>query len=156
MNASRRAPAAGVLGLAVASVVPATVATQKSQRPRPRPSRLLLVNVHDLGEAGLAVLAVSWFSPTRNMVRAGNPWLRGSLERGDIITHINGRRLQGAGALQDELNRSRGAVTLTVLDGRSAASVTWRVTPARVVAPGEPLVPIGPVALRGAGSLACS
>jgi hypothetical protein len=141
MTASSRAPAAGVLGLAFASVAPA-VAVPKTERA----SRLLLINVHDLGEAGLSVLSVSWFSPTRNMVRARNPWLRGSLERGDIITHINGRRIHGVRILQDELTRSRGTVSLTVVDCHSADSITWRVKPARLPGPCEPLVPIGPVA----------
>ncbi len=130
---------------ALPAVVPAPApagATAPTHRARPpRSSRVLLINIHDLGEAGLSVLAVSWFSPTRNMVRASNPWLRGSLERGDIITHVNGRRVQGVRTLQEELDRPRTALTLTVVDCRTSASITWRVVPARLDAPGAPFLP---------------
>jgi S1-C subfamily serine protease len=136
MSDPSRALAVGVLGLGPT----AAVAPKNNKRPH-RPTRVLLINVHDRGGSGLAVLAVSWFSPTRNMARAGNPWQRGALERGDIITHINGQRIEDVQTLQEELNRSKGSVTLTVVDCRSGAPIAWRVKPA-------PVGPLGPFGNR--------
>jgi S1-C subfamily serine protease len=66
------------------------------------------------------------------MVAAGNPNVCGSLEAGDIITHVNGWPIRCLADLRAHLALGT-SVTLAVRDVRTGWLVNWRVTPARVI-----------------------
>jgi hypothetical protein len=67
----------------------------------------LQIEVEELRCGALEVSTVAWNSPTRRRVSVCNPDVVGTLQAGDILTHVNGQRLCGAASLQNALNRSR-------------------------------------------------
>jgi hypothetical protein len=83
---------------------------------------------------GLAVAGVAPGSPARNMIQVANPTVSGALEIGDVITHINGKRVCGLCCLHKALNNGGCRLTLTVIDCRTGAVVNWSVQPVKVLA----------------------
>jgi S1-C subfamily serine protease len=118
----------------LSAVIPAAPAQGRTGPAPPvaRQEYRLLVDVAVLRDGGLLVTAVAPASPARWMVAAGNPNLPGSLEPGDVITHVNGWRVRCLADLRAHLALG-ASVTLTVRDVRTGWLVNWRVTPARVV-----------------------
>jgi S1-C subfamily serine protease len=116
------------------AVIPAAPAQGRTVPALPVawPEYRLLVDVVVLRDGALLVTAVAPVSPARRMVAAGNPNVSGSLEPGDVITHVNGWRVRSLADLRAHLARGT-SLTLTVRDVRTGWLVNWRVTPARVV-----------------------
>jgi S1-C subfamily serine protease len=81
---------------------------------------------------GLKVADVASWGPATRMVSLRNGG-RGILEEGDIITHVNGKRVCGLCCLQKALARCNGTIlVLTVTDWRTGYSHRWLVQPVRV------------------------
>jgi len=100
----------------------------------------LLINVAEQAERGFLVTSVDSRSPTANMVKVGNPKVHGSLEPGDIITHVNGHAIRGLASLHDALDQAGGEVTLTVIDKSSSQEINWQTKTVKVqtpIIPGE-------------------
>ena len=92
--------------------------------------RLHLVVAED--RRGLEVVYVAPHSPATRMIglRSGT---RGSLEEGDVITHIDGRRVYDLDDLRTALRLCDGELVLTVRDVRSGALRRWLVRPHKVL-----------------------
>jgi S1-C subfamily serine protease len=60
-----------------------------------------------------------------------SPADRAGLERGDIITEVNGTPVQDFGHFRSLMARSRGIVELTVIDHRTGQIMTLDVNPQR-------------------------
>jgi len=100
----------------------------------------LLINVAEQAERGFLVTSVDSRSPTANMVKVGNPKVHGSLEPGDIITHVNGHAIRGLASLHDALDQAGAVVTLTVIDKSSSQEINWQTKTVKVqtpIIPGE-------------------
>jgi len=75
-------------------------------------------------------------------VEADSPAARAGIKAGDIVTEIDGERVEDSGDLSRAINRKEeGEVTLTVVRDRNRRTV--RVTPEKMKSPGGQLFPGG-------------
>ena len=100
----------------------------------------LLIAGEFLPRGGLKVLSVNPAGPGANLidVRRRN---RGILDRGDVITRVNGTTLKSPLDYYKALNESgerKGIALITVRDVNTNRESDWRARPARVVVIGKP------------------
>lgn len=92
------------------------------------PRRLLFTAVMRPG-LGLLVKHIEQGSPVTNMRRVGDSGTRITLEAGDIVTHVDGSRIDSLPTYFRLLETGRDTVVLTVIDTRTRRSVDYVVRP---------------------------
>lgn len=83
---------------------------------------------------GLLVASINDSSPTRNMHRVDSPNIRGILENGDIVTHVNGSQIRSLNDYYSIMDRTTGEeVVLSIVDKNTNKAFQWSVKPTKVV-----------------------
>jgi hypothetical protein len=98
----------------------------------------LLINVYVTDDGSLRVASLAPNSPATDMVRVGRPGLRGILEPGDIITHVNHTRIDSLKTYYEHLDDSNGEDTATIIDKYSGRPFDWLVRAQKVQTPFVP------------------
>ncbi len=102
-----------------AELVSQLVMTQKQ--------RALRFHAHQLAGGGLQVDWIDEGSPTTRMTRTNDSSIIGALEKGDIITHLDGNPINSFAEYHQLLQQANETVAIRVLDIRTGESVDWQV-----------------------------
>jgi len=122
---------------------PAADAPQRATRITHTPQyRLKIMATYHPG-LGLRVVSVEENGPATKLVKQGEPDVHGSLEPGDLITHVDGQLVESLQNFYDLVKAggtNRGKIVLRVRDVTSGQIIHWEATPVG----GQGLVPISP------------
>ncbi len=99
----------------------------------PPPYRLMIMGAY-YPEQGFRIASVEANGPATRLVKPGDPNSRGSLQAGDLITHVDGQRVDSLQTFYDLVKAGavdHGKVVIRVQDMWTGKPIDWEARPVR-------------------------